>query len=256
MKSIRTAGLCLVAALVVSAMAAASAMAEAPEVGRCVAKAGGNYINNGCSKKAKKPGTGTFEWEPGAPTGTFTGKSTGAATLETKSKVKVSCAGETSTGEFTSSTEVGNVHVTFTGCSSNGFECESSGAGKGVVKTNTLAGKLVWEKKGKSVAIDLFAQPPGTLLAQFSCGPAAAEVKGSVLGTVAPVNKMVTSAEQKFSAKKGVQSPKEYITSTGEKVADFLESKIGALPFEESAQTVTNIQTSTSGEELEVSTVA
>ena len=165
-------------------------------------------------------------------------------------KVKVTCKAESSAGEFTLSKTVGNITVKFTGCTSNGYECESALAAKGEVVTNLLAGDLVWEQYKKKVAIDLFPQST-ELLVEFQCGPANAKVKGSVMANV-PVDSMKTTVEQKFSAKKGKQKPEYYYTATDEKVKDVLISKIGATEFEQAGQTVTNVQTGE--EELEVNT--
>lgn len=237
-------GVCFVGVLAAAVVFAASAMAlEAPELGRCVSQAGGKFTNNVCTKLAKAPKLGSFEWAPGAEKSHFTGVGA-AATLETVHKVKVTCKTEASAGEYTSPKTVGNIAVVFTGCESLGYKCESAGASEGEIATNLLAGALRWENASKSkVAIDLVPQS-GEWFVEFQCGPAAAKVKGSVMTNV-PVDVVKTVFEQKFTAKTGKQKPEYYYTATGEKVKDVLISKIGGpgAELEQSGQTVTNTQT-------------
>jgi hypothetical protein len=245
---------CLAAVTAVSAIAAASAWAlEAPEIGRCVSHAGGKYTNDLCTTAAKGKIVGSFEWEPGAVKNKFTGTG-GAGTLQTIKGVTVTCKSEASHGEITSSKAVGNIAVTFIGCESDGFKCETAGSAEGEITTNPLAGTLVWEKFGSKVAIDLVPQT-GELFVEFTCGPATAKVTGSVL-TSLPANKSQTKIEEKFTAKKGKQKPEFYYTSKTAKVKDVLISKIGGpqAELEQSGQTVTNVQTDE--EALEINTKA
>ncbi len=253
MSRLKLIAVCAVAALALGAVMAASAWAEAPEIGRCVSHAGGKYTNNVCTKLAKGKKVGGFEWEVGAVKNKFSG-SGGAGTLETVVGAEVTCKTEASRGEFTSSKTVGNVAVSFTGCESGGFKCDTVGAKEGEIATNPLAGTLVWEKYGKKVAIDLVPQST-ELFVEFACGPANAKVKGSVLTNI-PANKSETKIEEKFTAKKGKQKPEYYYTSKTEKVKDVLFSKLGGpgAAYEQSGQTITNVQVDE--EALEVNTVA
>lgn len=257
MRRLKAIGLCVVAALALSAVAAAGAAAqEPPEIGRCVKVAAktGQFTTNTCEKKAKPTKLGEYEFEAGAIKTGFKGHGVGAATLETVHKVKVSCTTEASSGKFTSAKTVGSVHVTFTGCvGPEKYECSSVSAAKGEIATNMLAGQLVWEKFGKKVAIDLFPQS-GELLAEFTCGPAKTRVKGSVMASL-PVDEMEQMVEQKFEAKTGKQKPEYYYTSKTVKVKDVLYSAIGGAgaEFEQAGQTVTNVQEDE--EALEVNTI-
>ena len=72
MKRIKIMGLCLVAVFAVSVMASASASAEAPEFGRCLAKAGGKFSDAGCTKGVVSKGK--FEWTSGVEKNKFTSK--------------------------------------------------------------------------------------------------------------------------------------------------------------------------------------
>ncbi len=250
---LRCLGMLTAAAVVVSAVVASAAWAEAPEIGRCVSHSGGKDTNNICTKAAKGKKVGSFEWEPGAVKKKFTGVG-GVGTLETVNRAIVTCKTEKSAGEMTSSKTVGNVSVTFTGCESAGYKCISTGAKEGEIATNLLAGTLVWEKFGKKVAIDLVPQST-ELFVEFQCGPANAKVKGSVLAPL-PVNKAQTTFEEKFNAKYGKQKPEYYYTSKTEKVKDVLLAKLGgpAAEFEQSGQTINNSQTDE--EALEINTKA
>jgi hypothetical protein len=252
MTRLRAIGCCLVGALALSAIAVASASAlEAPEMGRCVAHAGGKYTNNVCTKLAKGTKPGKYEWEPGAVKKKFTGVG-GVATLETIHKVKVTCKAESSSGEFTSAKTAGNIIVKFTGCEALEYKCKSPGAGEGEIVVNPIAATLRWEDATKKkVAIDLVPQS-GEVFVEFGCGPVPVVVRGSVM-TNLPVNKVETVFDEKFTAKVGKQKPEYYYTATGEKVQDVLFSKIGgSAPLEQAGQTITNSQTDE--EALEINT--
>lgn len=244
-------------AVVASAVLVASASAlEPPEMGRCVAKTGGKYLNNVCTKAATGTKVGKFEWEPGAIHKKFTA-SAGTAVLETRGRVKVECKHEAASGEFTSPKAGGNINVTFTECKESlEHKCTSAGATEGEIKTATLAGELVWEKKPKRTAIRLFPQS-GAFFASFVCGPATSEVRENspTGGILVPIraDKSETKVEQKFVAKKGVQKPDAYFNSAGEKVPCFLEAKIGGSVFEQAGQTEVNVMVDE--EPLEVNTV-
>lgn len=243
MRRIGLLGVCVVAALALSAVAAAAAFAEAPEVGRCVKstpKAGG-YTSATCTKTDTEDNDGTYEWKPGAEKGHFTGTG-GIGTLETVGKVGVQCKTETSEGHYAGPKTVGGVAVLFKECASAGFKCQSAEAGEGEIKTNTLAGELVWEHKLlKKIALRLFPES-GELLAQFTCGPSRVEVRGSVLVNVL-AGKMIKSVTLKYTSTKGKQKPEFYETAGGEKVRSILETDATGLTkgWEQSGQTITNV---------------
>lgn len=253
MSRLKLIGLCVAAVSAMGSLAVAGASAQAPEIGRCLSHAGGKYTNNVCTKLAKGKAVGSFEWEAGAVKNQFSGTG-GPGTLETAALAQVRCKTEASHGEFTSSTTVGNVAVSFSGCESGGYKCDTVGATEGEIVTNPLAGSLVWEKYGKKVAIDLVPQS-GELFVEFTCGPANAKVKGSVLTNI-PADKSETKIEEKFTAKKGKQKPEYYYTSKTEKLKDVLMSKIGGpgAAYEQAGQTITNVQIDE--EALEVNTIA
>ena len=72
MRHLRIIGLCLAAVFAIAAVTASTASAKKPEWGKCVAQAGGKYLDGACQTKGKG---GCFEWKKGAtlPNVPFTG---------------------------------------------------------------------------------------------------------------------------------------------------------------------------------------
>jgi hypothetical protein len=142
MTRIRLLGLLLVTVLAVGAAAAATASAEAPEFGRCLKLAGedvgghlvyhGGFSNSMCTK-ASPEADGRYEWNPGAVKTHFTTAIKPGTTvlLETEGRLRVTCSGETSSGEYTSPKLEESVIVTLTGCTSEGFPVSSASAKEG-----------------------------------------------------------------------------------------------------------------------------
>jgi hypothetical protein len=253
MKCMRITGLCLIAAFVMSALAAASASAAAPEIGRCVKTALGKGKFSSSTCTAEKAG-GSFEWVPGAVKNKFTTTSGGLAILETKNGTTVICKKETSGGEYTGTKTVRGVVVKFNNCASAGFACSTVGSAEGELVTHTLEGVIGVEKKGltakaNKIAFDLFPVGKTGFFIEFSCGPLPVQVKGSVLVPLTPTNKMEPKLTLKYVATKGVQKPTKF---EGEP-ADVLESSLKGKPFEQAGQTLTTVQTNE--ELLEINTV-
>lgn len=129
----------LASLLVALAIAPAAAQAEPPEFGRCSKLSGktGGYSNSSCTTPS--PGkAGSFEWYPGAANPKFTTKSKEGSRIafEGVNNVRVTCTGETSTGEYTSPKLEEHVVFTFTGCMTQGLPVSSPGAAAGEVTTN------------------------------------------------------------------------------------------------------------------------
>jgi hypothetical protein len=256
MRRYKLTGLCVALVLGTIAVLAQSAFAEAPEMGRCVKKTKGAFLNSVCTKHATGTEVGKYEWEPGAVKNKFTA-SANTAVLETRGRVKVECKHEVASGEFTSPKDGANINVTFTECKEAlEHECTSAGAAEGEIKTATRAGELVWEVKPTKPAIRLFPQS-GSFFASFACGPATSEVKensptGGILVPITP-NKSQTKVEEKFVAKAGIQKPDAYFNAADEKIPCFLEAKISNSKFEQAGQTEVNIMVDE--EALEVNTI-
>jgi hypothetical protein len=223
-------GACLVILFAVSAAAASSASAQAPEYGRCL-KAGkvgkvydGEFENSGCTKKSAAK-TGKFEWHPGVVKAGQTTVNTTGATLETVNKLGYHCTSESSTGEYSGTKEVKNIILKFKGCESGGFVCTSPGHEAGELETKTLEGVVEFEEGGKTKLKTVFdLSPVGKtgLLIEFTCTDiSAVKWEGSILVPVTP-NKMLLEDEMKYISKKGHQKPEEYENAAGEVLKDVL----------------------------------
>lgn len=271
MRQLRSIGLCVLAALALGAVASAGAWAEAPEIGRCLSRAGGKFKDAGCKTEAKLTTEQKFEWYPGDGTPSpktaeskplvkthFTTKlkeGSGLAKLETGGGVAVTCVNQTSEGEFTGAKTVSVFNVAFTGCESGGFTCISTNpkASKtGEIKVAPLVGVIGIEKLGAIAAQDKLGNDlgpaEGTQFTEFECGPAKDKVRGHVISPIKS-NAMASSQTVKFTAKAGKQKPEKFVG--GEK--QILESSLAGAPFEQAGQTLTTVQT---GEEkVEASSV-
>jgi hypothetical protein len=254
MKRIKIMGLCLIAALAVTALASSTAFAAAPEFGRCLAKTGGKFSDAGCTKEV---GTGgKFEWNPGpGAKNQFKSKikAETAATLETVGGTKITCKQETSPGEFKNAKEVGGVEAKFNECVGLGQPCSTTGKASGEIVTHPLGGTLGVEKVGETpaknkLALELHSESGN--VAEFSCAGIPVVVKGSVLHNVV-ANKMLLTATEKFAATKGEQKPDKF--AGGPVDQHILESNTNGGPFEEAGQTITAI--ATYEEKIEASSV-
>jgi hypothetical protein len=198
MRRMRIIGLCLVSAVALSALAATSASAALPEF--------------------RPPFPKAFS------------STSGKTVLETVKKFKMTCTSDRNTGEVTGP-KTGTVVITFVGCTIPGAPCSNVPETPGLVKTNTLVADLGYINKAtKEVGLDLFN---GNLIAQFTCGGVPVAVKGSVIGKLTPVNKIVNPPggfTLKFAQAKG----KQKITHLEGEPIDIPETSLGGGPFEES----------------------
>jgi hypothetical protein len=256
MRRIRIAGLCLVAAFVVSVAATATASAAAPEFGRCVKETAvnkvysGSYSDSKCTKavsEAEKAKKGKYEWEAGFGAKNKFTTSGGASTLATAGGKTVTCTGESSTGEYLKdgTNKKESTTVEFQGCKSNGFACTTAGKATGELETNELIGEVGFENKAaKKTALKLTpaASAKGKFI-EFKCVGLEVKVrgKGEESGAGILVNikndKMTTTESLKYKATKGIQKP---IKWEGPNPETYLESKFETLGWEKSGQTVTS----------------
>jgi hypothetical protein len=256
MRRVRIAGLCLVAALVASVAATATASAAAPEFGRCLKnvpvgkKYSGSYSDSKCTKAvapAEKESKGKYEWLPGpGPKNGFT-SSGGTATLATKGGKTVTCTSEKSSGEFIAGTD--NKHeqttVEFAGCKSNTFACTTAGKASGELVTNELLGEVGFENAAKKkTALKLYPAPSAKgKFIEFKCIGLEVKVrgKGEEAGAGILVNvkndKMTATETLKYKATKGVQKPVKW---EGPNPETYLESNFENLGYEQSGQTITS----------------
>jgi len=124
MKFVKIMGLCLVAALALSAVTVASASAKELEL---VNKEGKALILNKIKGEA------------------------GAGTLETLKGEKISCTKVKFEGKL-NNTKEGEATTTFTGCKSSGVNCNTAGSGAGEIKTSLSLG-LVFGLVGGSFRV-------------------------------------------------------------------------------------------------------
>jgi hypothetical protein len=215
MTRIRLIGLALLAGLVMSATATATASAETipPELGECLettpAKSG-EYTNAGCTKKVGTPKTGKYEWSEKAGAGKegFTFASRGAVTIETVGKGKITCKkGVSSTqGKYVGQFEAEAMKVTFAECEDFVLKakCQNTAtAGEIVINTLSKLGVIA----PKEIGVDLVAPPPATALAKYECGGVEIIITGSVIAKETATNKMLKTFTQDFKAAKGIQKP-------------------------------------------------
>jgi hypothetical protein len=202
MRRIRILTLGLLALMAITAYASASASAALPEL----------VNNKGEALKEKE----------------FTSKS-GKGTLKATNGT-VMCTADTNKGTVTG-TKSDEVVVTFTNCTDNfGNNCQSAGQATGTIVTNLLESTLGYINKTTTppeVGIDLAPKAPATVFVSFKCGPfITVEVRGSVIGKITPVNKLVKTTEHftlAFTEAGGKQVPEKF--EGGAK--DTLESNFG-----------------------------
>jgi hypothetical protein len=207
----------LVAVLAMSAVAAASASAAAPE------------FKFGVNGKFPNPSYGE----------------SGAVTLATKVENKkekllrqVTCKASKTTEEMGGFTEFKKVLVKLTGCKAEGplfttSTCKSASGGSEEIIANTLTAKLRYIDEATDEVGLVFAPETGTTFASFTCTDLGQEqhltVKGSVIGRITPVRTFAKTFKIEFAQAKGVQKPTAY-EEGGKKVTAFLEMEgSGAL---------------------------
>jgi hypothetical protein len=201
------------------------AEATLPEIGRCVkaeaTKVGGEVRYNGgytfsdCVLENYLH-TGKFEWLPGPGSKRKFSGSGGTTKLETVGGAKVKCAGVANNGEYMG-TKTATVTLRLTGCEMTGKGvCQSAGAVAGEIVTSPLAGELGFIRDEfkeatafTSVGLDLKHQP-SILTVECGASKAPVTVTGSVIGQIAPFDKMTTSFSLKFSQSAGKQIPEQF----------------------------------------------
>lgn len=168
----------------------------------------------------------------------------GSVTLQTAKGAKLTCAGETSGGSYTGDKTVGGVVLKLTGCALAGEKCSSAGALAGEIVSRSLEGALGVDQLGASesknkLGLDLFGTGGGGSVAEFSCGPTAVALRGSVIVPVT-ANKMASSSALEFKASKGKQKPESF----AEGATDVLEASFAGAPFEAIGLTLAGTQAS------------
>jgi hypothetical protein len=259
MRQIRIAGLCLVVAFALGAVAATSAMATAPEYGRCVKKKTKSLpalSNSKCTLNATELKTANFEWVPGAGKTKFETKG-GIGILTSVSGQRVECKTESSAGEFFEGTnkEAGNMTIKFNSCESLSLPCSTPGAATGELVTNDVEALVGWENKlKKKTALELYPGKSVTsgLFIEFECGGLVVKVRGKILVPIKN-DAMKTSEILKYKALNGKQKPEKWEESK-EKV--FLESSFKGGAYEQAGQEIESTLKELAGEQaLELNAV-
>jgi hypothetical protein len=280
MKGLGIAGLCLALALAASAVGASNALAfkeEAPEVGRCVKHTGGRFKTSGCTVAAKVVSEQKFEWYPGfGPNAkgeeqiippekrryAATSKELTTIELDSVKGEGVFCTKQTSEGEFTGAKTNRNFNIVFTGCEAAGIKCKGTNpkaTNIGEILVKELDGTIGVEKLGATSATNklanLFKPAEGEVFTEFECSGLKIGVRGEVMVPIS-VDKMLSSMTVKFTATKGKQKPEKFATDpTGTKRVLFEENSQFPGELIQAGQTLTTIQSSTTGEKLEANTV-
>jgi hypothetical protein len=214
-------------------------MTRTRTIGACVAAAVAACAVGAGSAAAAPP-----EFSPPYPN-PFTSTSK-ATVLETVGKKRLTCKADTNKGEITGpSTAL--VKISFTGCTSPaapGVPCQSPNGAPGEIVTEQLLGMpgYIRLEPTKEVGVDL-SNPTGGPMFAFFCGAAVSgEVRGSVIGKITPINKLIkpgSHAVLKFAQKAGHQIPMMFLGGP----IDVPLTKFGAGPLEESGLSSIDILT-------------
>jgi len=200
---------------------------QAPEFGRCVKayhiKEGtttyyyGGFTTAGCTERSTTH-TGKYEWEEGVANAALTFPlKTGPVALEATNRTKLTCTGESGTGDITGRKTVGEVVLTLTGCESSGQPCTTSGLAAGEMRTTSLEGELgvdsvteVLGKEVKHIGVDLSPAGRSGPVLKYACGGGEGQtLSGSVIAPVVS-NKMATTSALKFTQAAGLQKPESF----------------------------------------------
>lgn len=226
----RIAGACLLALLALAVVGAASASAELPELGRCVAVEGvqegkktvysGAYGAPTCLHQ--KPGhNGKYEWEPGPGANNKFFGFAEEPVLETVGGQKVSCAAGLFKGEYTGP-KTEKLTATFEICEDAAKRpCQTTPAKEGVItEGGTLEGDLAYIDASKTtVGWDLEHEGGSGAMLTYYCGKlpeTVHTVEGSVIGQVKhgffgnDLNHMSKKATIVYKAVKGKQLPEAF----------------------------------------------
>jgi hypothetical protein len=222
MRGIRRTGLCLVAVLACSAMAAATSTAAEyeieglPEFGRCVPSPSktGEYKNAGCTQVS--PGKGGYHWLPGpGELNKFEGTSS-LTKLETVGKYAVACSSGSYLGEYKTPKTV-SLSIGLVGCleKGTGRKCQSTPAKEAEIET-TVEGELGFIKGGSLPKVGLDLKPSAPIV--FTCGLppelpteiTTLTLEGSAIGVIRPPNRMRTIHKLVYTAAAGIQNPEKF----------------------------------------------
>jgi hypothetical protein len=220
-------GFAALAVLLALVMASSASALELPQTGRCVkaaTPATGLYTAATCIKVSTGTQLGKYEWVPASFTEKLTFKTTfGEATLTTVGHPAIKCIGGSMTGEWTGA-KTANVEVEFQACLSStaNEQCQNPppNGTKSLIEGKNLQATLGFtrheEVNGKLVvAVGMDLKPPMlmTSLFTYECGNPleTAEIEGSVIARLKPINKMTTEFNPTILARStGEQIPQSF----------------------------------------------
>jgi hypothetical protein len=170
------------------------------------------------------------EWSPPYPKPMSI--TSGPSTLESVSGVKIECVSDTGSGEVVSPT-TGTASIILSGCeqvlATGKLPCHTPGLAPEQIGITvpTRLGYIVHTPVTTEVGLDLGSD---NLLASFVCAETKVTLKGSMIGKLTPVNKLVKAGKPftlKFKESKGHQKPPAFEAEP----PDFPEISFGG-PFE------------------------
>jgi hypothetical protein len=216
-----------------------------PEFGRCAkVLGGGEYTTSNCETESPTE-TGAYNWLRGVESRGFaTAPKAASVKLEATGKEKVTCTGESASGQVTGDKTVGDMTVRLTGCESLGKPCTTAGLGEGELETAVLAGTLgiisTTEVSGKEILhIGVSLHPSTSVpLLEYTCTISGSwTISGSLIAAVSS-GKMSKTATVKWAATAGKQKPEAFEGGSREVLTNQLGEQVGltlssAIAFEE-----------------------
>jgi hypothetical protein len=146
--------------------------------------------------------------------GTFTIAPNGATELETTGGEKVTCTGGVKGSGTFENTTTGNLNLTFHGCSSSGFSCNSTGQPAGTIATTALPFHLITIAAGSPGV--LITPAAGNHFASFNCFIVPKTVNGNgVIGTITSPKCGTASTTAALSFEQGATGLQKHTTHTG-----------------------------------------
>lgn len=230
MKVFRLGHRCLLAMLVLGAIAATSASAAEyevralPEVGRCVKVplGTGEYKGGQCmTREVPKGERGKYNWVQANASENLTFEGAGIEVkLATTGHSTIECVVANVSGTFTGP-KTATAKIEMQGCKNKAEEqCHSAGAENQIVslpleaELGFIRNETIEGKRFVKVGLDFKPQPPLTALMVYQCGEGSttATVEGSVIVADKPIDKMSTENKLFFHVlfPKGTQDPEKF----------------------------------------------
>jgi hypothetical protein len=181
------------------------------------------------------------------------GKATSKAILETLGGTKVECSGGSSEGEISGPVTVSKVKITFTGCKSSFFACESAKAGKETIVTHEITGTLgIINEKPLEAGILFATTKAGDFFTEFDCagGIVKNKVLGRVICAIAEINKSLEKFTLTCKQKGGDQTIKRFVGGAEDEV--LLTSINGGTEESSGEEATAEITTTPKGTKAEI----